>query len=45
MMLQADKRQQFPDMLIEMFDTMSKETGRVCTTFERNVLGQDMIFT
>lgn len=44
-MLNADKRQQFPDMLIDREVTMSKLTGRECSTWKTSLFGQDIWFT
>ena len=41
----ADKVKAFPDFLIKRQDDMSELTGRVCSTFRNDVLGQTMYFT
>ena len=44
-MQDADKAQQFPDMLIKRQDYMSEQTGRVCATQKSYMLGQEVHFT
>ncbi|KAK5173158.1 uncharacterized protein LTR77_003280 [Saxophila tyrrhenica] len=44
-MQEADKRQQFPDMLVDRQNDMSRITGRECATFKQYMLGQEMYFT
>ena len=44
-MQDADKKGLFPDMMIEREQSMSKISGRECSTFKFNVLGQTVYFT
>ena len=41
----ADKKQKFPDLLIDRQNDMSKLTGRVCSTFKFHLMGQQFYFT
>lgn len=45
LMQEADKKKLFPDLMIERQEVMNKLTGRVCSTFRTNVLGQTIYFT
>ncbi|KAI6867140.1 cytochrome P450 [Hortaea werneckii] len=44
-MKEADRNKLFPDLLIEREVVMSKLTGRECSTFKNNLLGQTIYFT
>ena len=44
-MQEADKAKLFPDLMLTRHNNMIKETGRVCTTFKSNLLGQEIYFT
>ncbi|KAF7198095.1 Cytochrome P450 52A12 [Pseudocercospora fuligena] len=41
----ADEKNMFPDFMEERSNIMSKETGRVCSTFTSYLLGQTIYFT
>ncbi|KAK5125177.1 hypothetical protein LTR85_000853 [Meristemomyces frigidus] len=41
----ADKQKAFPDFMIKRQEFMSELTGRVCSTFRTDILGQKLYFT
>lgn len=41
----ADEKKQFPELLIEREETMSKLHGRECATFKTEVMGSTQYFT